>query len=78
MIESQRELDIDELAVQASTALPLPAATSNSVVKESSLNLPKIVPFEMLCKCGDEVWIENEGTIYRLRKTKQGKLILTK
>jgi len=28
--------------------------------------------------CGDEVWIENEGQLYRLRRTKQGKLILTK
>ena len=40
--------------------------------------LPKIIAFRELCRCGDEVWIENEGQLYRLRRTKQGKLILTK
>ena len=40
--------------------------------------LPKIVPFRDLCRCGEEVWIENDGQIYRLRRTTQGKLILTK
>lgn len=40
--------------------------------------LPKIIKFEQLARCGDEIWIENEGQIYRLRRTKQGKLILTK
>ena len=39
---------------------------------------PKIVSFETLARCGDEVWIENNGQIYRLRRTRQGKLILTK
>ena len=38
----------------------------------------KIITFKELCCCGDEVWIENEGEIYRLRKTRQGNLILTK
>ncbi len=40
--------------------------------------LPKIIKFETLVRCGDEVWIEHSGQIYRLRRTKQGKLILTK
>ena len=40
--------------------------------------LPKIIKFDSLARCGDEIWIENEGQIYRLRKTRQGKLILTK
>lgn len=40
--------------------------------------LPKIIRFESLARCGDEIWIESEGQIYRLRKTRQGKLILTK
>jgi hemin uptake protein HemP len=40
--------------------------------------LPKIIHFDALARCGDEIWIENEGQIYRLRKTRQGKLILTK
>lgn len=38
----------------------------------------KIIPFRSLCRCGDEVWIENDGAIYRLRRTRLGKLILTK
>jgi len=40
--------------------------------------LPKIIKFESLARCGDEVWIEHNGQIYRLRKTRQEKLILTK
>ncbi|MGV3485968.1 MAG: hemin uptake protein HemP [Planctomycetaceae bacterium] len=44
----------------------------------AAAGLPKIVKFAALARCGDEIWIENEGQIYRLRKTRQGKLILTK
>ena len=44
----------------------------------SELGLPKIIHFNSLVRCGDEVWIECEGQIYRLRRTKQGKLVLTK
>jgi hemin uptake protein HemP len=40
--------------------------------------LPKIVPFSELARCGDEIWIEHLGQLYRLRQTRQGKLILTK
>ena len=39
---------------------------------------PKVVEFEELAEVGDEVWIRCEGQIYRLRRTKQKKLILTK
>ena len=42
------------------------------------LELPKIIHFDDLARCGDEVWIECGGQLYRLRKTRQGKLILTK
>ena len=45
---------------------------------EPVVGLPKIIPFGTLCRCGDEIWIENDGQIYRLRRTRQGKLILTK
>ncbi|TWT78811.1 hypothetical protein CA13_02080 [Planctomycetes bacterium CA13] len=38
----------------------------------------KIVHFNDLARCGEEVWIEHEGQLYRLRLTRQGKLILTK
>ncbi len=40
--------------------------------------LPKIIPFDQIARCGDEIWIECSGQIYRLRRTRQGKLILTK
>lgn len=36
------------------------------------------VAFDALAESSDELWIELEGQLYRLRKTKQGKLILTK
>lgn len=39
---------------------------------------PKIIKFDSLARCGEEIWIENNGQIYRLRRTRQGKLILTK
>ena len=46
--------------------------------QESAPRLPKIIPFSSLATCGEEVWIENNGQLYRLRRTNQGKLILTK
>lgn len=46
--------------------------------KEISSALPKIISFDELARCGEELWIENRGDLYRLRRTKQGKLILTK
>lgn len=45
---------------------------------ESAAGLPKIISFSSLVRCGDEVWIEHAGSLYRLRRTKQDKLILTK
>lgn len=59
----------------------LPKLESDAEQESSSaqgVSLPKIVPFKTLAKCGDEVWIEHEGQLYRLRRTKQDKLILTK
>lgn len=47
-------------------------------VKPEAMRLLKIVRFDDLARCGHEVWIENNGQLYRLRRTKQGKLILTK
>lgn len=39
---------------------------------------PKIIRFEELARCGEEIWIEHNRQLYRLRRTRQGKLILTK
>jgi hemin uptake protein HemP len=58
---------------------PEPLQNGDSKKGETALpKLPKIISFDAIARCGDEVWIENEGQIYRLRKTRQGKLILTK
>lgn len=54
------------------------ADTPKNDWEELADRLPKIIRFRDLCRCGDEIWIENEGQLYRLRRTKQGKLILTK
>jgi hemin uptake protein HemP len=55
-----------------------PVGNESEILDSLRETLPKIIPFRQLCRCGDEVWIENEGQLYRLRRTKQGKLILTK
>ncbi len=49
-----------------------------SDLRAEPLSVPKIITFDSLARCGDEVWIENLGQLYRLRRTRQGKLILTK
>lgn len=56
------------------------SANSNDVTQLETLSgkLPKVIPFSSLAACGDEIWIENNGQLYRLRRTSQGKLILTK
>lgn len=56
---------------------PDPAAAAEDV-QQLPTGLPKIISFATLSRCGDEIWIENEGQVYRLRRTRQGKLILTK
>ena len=55
----------------------MPSHESSSDALNSQA-LPKIISFETLARCGEEIWIENHGQIYRLRRTRQGKLILTK
>lgn len=65
----------------AAPAGPTAGPATPPVVRPAEVelsNLPKIIRFDALARCGDEIWIENEGQIYRLRKTRQGKLILTK
>lgn len=57
---------------------PAPDGGESSTSSAHGNPFPKIVKFESLARCGDEIWIENNGQIYRLRRTRQGKLILTK
>lgn len=62
---------------EADAAADAPQAMPSGVA-HSEVSLPKIVRFGDLARCGDEVWIEHENQLYRLRRTRQGKLILTK
>ncbi|GAA4473045.1 hemin uptake protein HemP [Novipirellula rosea] len=57
---------------------PDPKKTSVADGVWTSQIAPKIVRFKDLARCGDEIWIEHQGMLYRLRETRQGKLILTK
>lgn len=64
-------------------ANPAPASIPASYVPavplvEGKHEFPKIISFDSLARCGEEIWIENSGQVYRLRRTRQGKLILTK
>ena len=62
-------------AIAQTGPVPTGAALTGTV---TGAKLPKIIPFTELCRCGDEVWIEHDGQLYRLRRTRLGKLILTK
>ena len=68
----QRVNTVNSIDSQAGSAAP-PA-----VMAAASIQHPKIISFDSLARCGEEIWIENKGQIYRLRRTRQGKLILTK
>lgn len=78
--ESLREENRDDIKDTVSPSTPASIAPTPLVADQKSLeaSLPKIISFSSLVRCGDEVWIEHQGSIYRLRRTKQDKLILTK
>jgi len=63
-------------AAQSPAAQPTSAQPTSA--QPTSPQGDKIVRFKDLSQCGDEIWIEHEGKLYRLQKTRQGKLILTK
>ncbi|MBL8890917.1 MAG: hemin uptake protein HemP [Planctomycetaceae bacterium] len=68
------------IGADAGNGTPLfgPTDTENLSGHHAASALPKIISFSSLVRCGDEVWIEHGGSLYRLRRTKQDKLILTK
>ncbi len=73
--------DFQRVPMSHSPGEPEPSgegASSSAGDSARPLALPKIIRFQDLSRCGGEVWIENEGQLYRLRRTRQGKLILTK
>ncbi|MDB4539525.1 hemin uptake protein HemP [Saprospiraceae bacterium] len=73
--------ETDNQVAEAAAQAAEPTSDSTSTSKPETPNpksLPKIISFETLTRCGEEIWIENNGQIYRLRKTRQGRLILTK
>lgn len=71
-------MDPTERANDSTEPLAVPIAMDAKSVGPDTSHTLKVVRFETLARCGDEIWIENEGQIYRLRRTRQGKLILTK
>lgn len=64
----------DRPAVMSGTELGHGTTTDGLAAEMAS----KILRFEDLATCGNEVWIEHSGQLYRLQRTRQGKLILTK
>ncbi len=60
----------DSNKIETAMARSCPAHKKGSVLNPIS--------FEELCQGTDEIWIECNGQSYRLKKTKQQKLILTK
>ena len=73
--DTKESLDSGESFNAAEPVAENPASTQT---KPDASHTLKVVRFETLARCGDEIWIENDGQIYRLRRTRQGKLILTK
>ncbi len=61
----------------SSPSAPIPPA-GGAAPSQLGVKLPKIIRFSELAVCGEEVWIDNNGELYRLRRTRSGKLILTK
>lgn len=57
---------------------PQPDSTARSEQGGPNLSGHLVVRFTELPKEGNEVLIEHDGQIYRLRLTKNGKLILNK
>jgi hemin uptake protein HemP len=79
--EKARQFQEKDSAMSVQNQIPpvdVPNLETPGSTQRPTTRLPKIVSFRDLCRCGEEVWIENDGQIYRLRRTKQGKLILTK
>ncbi|WP_146517395.1 hemin uptake protein HemP [Rubripirellula amarantea] len=66
------------------SSMPLPSDDPQGERCASQSDAPqenlarKILRFEELALCGDEIWIEYQGKLYRLQSTRQGKLVLTK
>ena len=55
-----------------------PAAQDKLAPVELHPTMFKIIHFTDIARCGDEVWIEYKGQLYRLQSTRLGKLVLTK
>lgn len=73
--DAKESLDSGE---SLNASVPNVDQSTSAQTKPDTSHTLKVVRFETLARCGDEIWIENEGQIYRLRRTRQGKLILTK
>jgi len=70
----EKNSDGETMQTQLSSA---PSGVTNPVVKSAPGDI-KVVRFEEIAGDQKEVLIDNHGDIYRLRRTRLGKLILTK
>jgi len=57
---------------------PLPAPADDEKRKSPARQAERTISSSELFAAGDEVVIAHEGEYYRLRRTRNGKLILTK
>jgi hypothetical protein len=78
MSDPERKIEVGQF--REATSEPSAASAHRGCPVHSLGSILNPIPFESLCReeTGDEIWIECNQQMYRLRKTKQGKLILTK
>ena len=78
MTKKNKKTPDDETTLEIPAELESISTEGIPISADAAARMPKIVKFDTLARCGDEIWIECNGQIYRLRRTRQGKLILTK
>lgn len=72
MKSDQAEPDVDSMHTQTRSSIRLPAESGQRTCP------PGIIPTDVLFQGNQEILIGHNGEHYRLRITKNGKLILTK
>ncbi len=75
MTNSRDPCPVDDSAAAGNLKAPLTALSGQ---QRSSADGPTVVTSESLFAGANEVQIEHQGILYRLRRTSLGKLILTK
>ena len=69
------------MSTMLSATLDQSSTVSETVIDQRKFGMPdqsKSIYSETLFSQGDEIFIQHQGAQYRLRRTRNGKLILTK